>query len=92
MNYFSPMLLAVASCRVNWFGQSTEVAWYWVAIPVVIIASVAYTAMLSRTYVCPHCGIEFKPKWYHLFVSIHANGKRLAKCPHCGKMSYCRKK
>mgnify|MGYP003309621524 CR=1 FL=1 len=41
---------------------------------------------------CPKCGTRFKPKWYHMYITIHLNGSRIAKCPNCGRKGFCEKK
>lgn len=81
--------LSLASCTVNWFGDTAEVPWYWVAIPVAVVFAAGYFILMSKTYVCPHCKTEFKAKPYQLSVTVHMGGKRLAKCPNCQKRSFC---
>ena len=81
--------LSLTSCTVNWFTTTVEVPWYVIAIPVALIFIIAYFILMSHTYICPHCGTEFKAKPYQLYVTLHFCGKRLAKCPNCGKKSYC---
>ena len=83
------LALSLTSCTVNWFTTTVEVPWYVIAIPVTLILIVAYFILMSHTYICPHCKTEFKAKPYQLYVTLHFCGKRLAKCPHCGKKSYC---
>ena len=82
--------LTLTSCKVNWFTTTVEVPWYVIAIPIALILVVAYLLLMSFTYVCPHCNTEFKAKPYQLYVTIHMNRKRLAKCPRCGKKSFCK--
>ena len=57
---------------------------------ILLIAVCGYFILMANRYVCPHCGTEFKAKPYDLSVTVHMMGKRLAKCPHCGKRSFCR--
>ena len=83
------ILLSFTSCRVNWFGEAVDAPWYVVAIPVLLLLAAAYLIVMSRTYICPACKTEFKPKWYQLSVCVHFMGKRLAKCPHCGRKGFC---
>ena len=83
----------LSSCYVNWFNEQIEVPWYIAAIPVslaVVLGVVFYIIIIQHTYVCPHCKTEFQVKWYHFSIGVHSMGKRLAKCPHCGKKSFCR--
>ena len=84
------LVLSLSSCTVNWFGETRDVAWYYIAIPVALIAVCGYFILMSRTYICPRCHREFKAKPYQLSVMIHMNGQRLAKCPHCGRKGFCK--
>ena len=82
--------VSLSSCTINWFGDTMDVPWYYVVIPVVLIAVCGYFILMSKTYICPDCETEFKAKPYHLFVTLHMGGKRMAKCPKCGRMGYCK--
>ena len=85
----SAIALSLSSCTVNWFGGTKDVPWYCVAIPILLIAVFGYRILMSKTYICPHCGTEFKAKPYQLYVTIHMGGKRMAKCPNCGRKGFC---
>ena len=82
----------LCSCEVNWFRTTVDVPWYYVVIPVAVLFVVLYTAIIKSSYCCPGCGAEFKPKWYQFSITIHCNGKRLVKCPECGKTCFCKQK
>ena len=82
--------LACTSCTVNWFGETADVPWYYVAIPVSLIFIVAYVVLMSQTYVCPRCHMEFKAKPYQFYVTVHWCNQRIAKCPHCGRKGFCK--
>ena len=84
------LTLSLTSCKVNWFGKTADVPWYYIAIPVTLIFVLSYVSLMSRTYVCPHCDTQFKAKPHQLYVTIHMCGKRLAKCPNCGQKSFCK--
>ena len=84
------MALSLTSCKVNWFGETREVAWYVVVIPILLALIIAYTIIMTNTYVCPHCKKRFKSKPHQLYTTIHFMGKRIAKCPHCGRKSFCK--
>ena len=86
------LVLTLTSCQVNWFDEKIDVPWYYIAVPVAGIFVAGYAILMSRTYVCPECGTEFKAKWYQLSVCIHMGGQRLAKCPVCGRKGFCDKK
>ena len=84
------LILSLTSCKVNWFGDTVDVPWYYVAIPVTVIFVLGYVILMSKTYICPHCKTEFKAKPHQLYVTIHFNDQRLAKCPQCGKKGFCK--
>lgn len=84
--------LALSSCQVNWFGNYFDVRWYFIAVPVFILFVVLYLSILSKTYICPNCKTEIKPKWYQIYITLHFNGSRVAKCPNCGRKGFCKKK
>ena len=81
--------LSLSSCAVNWFGDTLDVPWYYIAIPVALVAVLGYMILMSKTYICPHCKTEFKAKPYQLYVTVHMCGKRIAKCPKCGRKGFC---
>ena len=87
----SAIPLALTSCTlpVNWLGETYDVAWYVVILPVLAILIAAHILLLSRTYVCPKCKNRFKVKWYQISVWVHFCGRRVAKCPFCQQTSYC---
>ena len=93
--FFLTMLLtalALSSCQVNWFGETKEVHFLVVLIPIVIVCVLGYFLIMRATYVCPHCGTEFRPRWYQLSFLFHMGRRRLGKCPVCGKSGYCSRK
>ena len=90
----SLILLTFTSCEVNWGSTRYNVEWYVIAIPVIIavILSLIISGyfILKRTYICPKCKKEFKPKkWYTFLWAFHFCGSRLFKCPHCKRISFC---
>ena len=84
--------LMLSSCQVNWFGSHFDVPWYFIAVPVFVLFIVLYVIIVSKTYVCPKCKTEFKPKWYQIYITIHFNDSRIAKCPNCGRKGFCKRK
>ena len=85
------LTLLLSGCRVNWFDRSYDVPWYVVAVPAAIILILAHIHIMSGTYICPSCGTEIKPKWYHLFTYVHNGDERVAKCPKCGRTGFCKR-
>ena len=61
----------LSSCQANWFGSHFDVPWYFIAVPVFVLFIVLYVIIVSKTYVCPKCKTEFKPKWYQIYITIH---------------------
>ena len=82
----------LCSCKANWFGTTVDVPWYFIAVPFLLILFISYVILMNRTYICPECKAEFKPKWYQLSVGIHFCGKRIVKCPKCSKKGFCERK
>ena len=89
---FSSSTLLLCSCQVNWFGTTKDVPWYYIAIPVAVIAVVGYVILMKSRFLCPQCHTEIKPKWYELSVCVHMGDKRIVKCPQCGRRGFCPKK
>ena len=85
-------VLMLSSCQVNWFGSQFDAPWYFIAVPVIVLFVVLYVVMISKTYVCPKCKTEFKPKWYQFYITVHAGGSRIAKCPNCKRTGFCKRK
>lgn len=83
-------MFMLSSCKVNWFGETIDVPWYFVAIPFTVIIVASYLILINKTYICPNCGAEFKPRWYQLYVGVHMGNKRIAKCPYCGEKGWCK--
>ena len=86
------LILSLTSCAVNWFGDTIDVPWYFIAIPVSVIFVLAYVILMSKTYICPNCKSEFKAKPHQLYVTIHFCGERMAKCPNCNRKGFCKVK
>lgn len=82
--------LSLSSCAVNWFGDTIDVPWYFIAIPVVLISVFGYFILMSKIYICPNCKTEFKAKPLQLYVAVHVGRKRIAKCPKCGRKGFCK--
>ena len=91
-----PMLvicvLVLSACRVHWFDHYYDVPWYVVAVPIVLIIIISHIYIMSGIYICPKCNTEIKPKWYQIHTYIHYNGERVAKCPKCNRIGYCKRK
>ena len=85
-------MLLLAGCRVRWFDQTFDMPWYVIAVPIVLIIIIAHIYILSGTYICPKCSTEIKPRWYHLFTYIHYDDERVARCPKCNRLGFCKRK
>lgn len=84
--------MLLSGCKVNWFGESYDVPWYAVALPIAVIFIIAHIHIMSGLYICPNCGAEIKCKWYHFHMYMHLGGKRFAKCPNCNWKGFCKRK
>ncbi len=59
-------------------------------ISIVIISIISHCLIVIQTYECPECKNRFRPRWYDISVWIRFGRKRLVKCPHCHRKSFCR--
>ncbi|MDE6691699.1 MAG: helix-turn-helix domain-containing protein [Clostridia bacterium] len=62
---------------------------------IVIAAGVAVCCIMDREtgyYECPKCKSRFVPTMGAYIIGPHTLLRRQLKCPHCGKISYCKKK
>ena len=87
------LTFSLTSCKVNWFDRQYDAPWWAVAVPVLVFSAavifVASKHIASKKYVCPKCSRSFYPKWWQAAFSIHMNGDRVFKCPHCGRKGFC---
>ena len=61
----------------------------------VMVAGIGVCCVLDRDagyYQCPKCGKLFVPTIAAYVLGPHFITTRQLKCPHCGKISYCKKK
>ncbi|MDE7379604.1 MAG: helix-turn-helix transcriptional regulator [Clostridia bacterium] len=62
---------------------------------IVIAAGIAVCCVMDRDagyYQCSKCKHLFVPSMGAYIAGAHFIGRRQLKCPHCGKISYCKKK
>lgn len=62
---------------------------------VVTVAGIAVCCVLDRDagyFQCPKCKALFIPSMGAYVAGPHTPTRRQLKCPHCGKISYCKKK
>lgn len=62
---------------------------------VVVCGGIGVAVVLDAaagTYECPKCGKRFVPTIAAYIAGPHTLTKRKLKCPHCGAVSYCRKR
>jgi len=43
----------------------------------------------NTSYICPECGMVFKPAFKSFFFAGHTPRTRKLRCPKCGKKKYC---
>ena len=73
------------------------VAVFFPSWPVVVLLTLAVAALAfvvvrharSSQYSCPFCQTIFRISPAIDFASPHTAGKKLLKCPHCGKTDWC---
>ena len=86
--------LFLASCKVNWFGEQIDAEWWVIFIPVailtVVILAIGKITLSKKTYICPECQKEIRPKWWQAFFAIHVDSDRVLKCPNCGRRGFCK--
>jgi len=87
---FCISILLISGCQVNLIDKTAEVPWYYIIIPIFIIFVVSYLFIIKPIYICPKCRNQIKPRWYDFSIVVHFMGKRLIKCPHCKKISFCK--
>ena len=61
----------------------------------VLVAGIVVCCVMDRDagyYECPKCKNLFVPTMGAYIVGPHTLMRRQLKCPHCGKISYCKKK
>ena len=84
----------LTSCQLNLFGQTFDVKWWVIFIPVLFFTAATFViagkAIASHEFICPACNKKFRPKWWKAFFSFHLNDDRVLKCPHCGRKGFCR--
>ena len=85
--------LSLTACEVHWGGNSYDVHWLVIAIPVILISLIicvpVHRSLISKKYICSVCGKKFSPKWYSFSLWINYFDKNVAKCPYCGAKELC---
>ena len=60
-----------------------------------ICGGIAIAVVLDRragTFECPKCGKRFVPSFGAYMAGMHTLTRRQLKCPHCGKISMCKRR
>ncbi|MCQ2564968.1 MAG: helix-turn-helix domain-containing protein [Clostridia bacterium] len=67
-----------------------------IVIGIVIILSACFVAGYIENdagyFECKHCKTRFKPSYKAYILGPHSLTTRQLKCPHCGKVSFCKKR
>lgn len=70
------------------------------SILLVVLSSITFVIALiaailldhdAGQYECKNCGHKFKPTLLAYVIGAHTLTKRSLKCPHCGKISFCKR-
>ena len=94
-------IISIISCiTINMLAGLLDIPEYLriilIGISVVImILGVMVACILDNdagTFECPHCKTRFKPTMKAYIMGPHTLLKRQLKCPHCKKISYCKKR
>jgi len=80
----------LSACESVQADNNYDIALTFIAVVALIVGS--HIILISKTYICPGCGSEIKPKWYHFSVGIHFRSKNVVKCPKCGRKGFCEPK
>lgn len=61
-----------------------------IVIPIIIVVVVIWQAVLNRSidYKCGNCGKEFSIPPVKGALAPHSMGRKLVKCPSCGKRTW----
>ena len=78
------------SCNVHFGEQHYEVHWWVIAIPVVLIFTLAHCLVIKKKYQCPKCKAVFRPRWYEISTWVPVGEERVVKCPKCHRKGFCR--
>ncbi len=56
---------------------------------VIVLAAIELAWFYRRQcFLCPHCGLRFRPPVWRLLVSVNAGTGKIVRCPHCGEKEY----
>ena len=44
-------MIMLSSCKGNWFGETIDVPWYFIAIPLTVIIVASYLILINKTYI-----------------------------------------
>ncbi len=91
------LLSAIALCvLVQMLEMETWLRIVLIGIAVIeIVSGIAVACVLdlsAGTYECRKCGARFVPTAGAYVKGPHTITTRQLKCPHCGKVSYCKKR
>lgn len=60
-----------------------------IALEVLIAVAVFKLYLLVVSFICPECGVVFKPTWKEVLFAKHTKTTRNLKCPNCSKQLDC---
>jgi hypothetical protein len=62
----------------------------FIVIPVVLVLAVLVQSQVSKNFdcQCANCGTRFNPSALGIALAPHMFGKKLLRCPNCGKTTW----
>lgn len=86
-------VLCLTGCEVHYNGETMDVSWYVIAIPVALFSLlcilIAGLGSSVKRFVCPKCHNTFRPNRWKMVFSPHIAEEHLMRCPHCKTKQMC---
>lgn len=91
--FFVFFCFCLTGCEVHWNGQSFDVPWFVIAVPVALFSFlcvlISGLAMGRKRYVCPKCNATFRPQRWRIVFAPHIGEEHLLRCPKCKALEMC---
>ena len=96
----SVCILLIALILIMISAATFEIFPFEWSVLLVVLSSITFVIALiaailldhgAGQYECKKCGHKFKPTLWAYVIGAHTLTKRSLKCPHCGKISFCKR-